>query len=87
MFVHHVASPYVLTVNDPQKDLVDPAVNGTLTVLRSCKKAGDGLSLSLEPFSFFFFLLSSSPLFPLMLISPTHPSPQAVSNVSSSPAQ
>ena len=62
----------MLTVNDPQKDLVDPAVNGTLTVLRSCKKAGGGLSLSLEPFSFFFFLLSSSPS--LSLYSSSFPS-------------
>jgi len=37
--VLHTASPYVLTVNDPQKDLVDPAVKGTLNVLRSCQKA------------------------------------------------
>jgi len=37
-YVIHTASPYVLSVNDPQTELVDPAVNGTLTVLRSCKK-------------------------------------------------
>ena len=35
-YVIHTASPYVLTVKDPQMDLVDPAVNGTLSVLRSC---------------------------------------------------
>ena len=34
----HTASPYALIVNDSQKDLVDPAVRGTLTVLESCKK-------------------------------------------------
>jgi dihydroflavonol-4-reductase len=34
--VFHTASPYVLTVADPQKDLVDPAVNGTTSVLASC---------------------------------------------------
>lgn len=38
--VLHVASPYVLTVADPQRDLVDPAREGTLNVLRSCKEAG-----------------------------------------------
>ena len=41
--VHHVmhtASPYVLHAEDPQRDLVDPAVKGTRTVLASCKKAG-----------------------------------------------
>ena len=35
----HTASPDVLTVRDPQRDLVDPAVHGTLNVLRSCAKA------------------------------------------------
>lgn len=35
----HVASPYFLNVNDPQTNLVDPAINGTLSFLRSCKKA------------------------------------------------
>lgn len=39
-FVMHLASPYALTVEDAQRDLVDPAVNGTLSVLRSCKRAG-----------------------------------------------
>ena len=37
--VFHVASPYFLDVEDPQRDLVDPAVEGTLNVLRSCAKA------------------------------------------------
>lgn len=34
--VYHTASPYSLTVDDPQRDLVDPAVKGTLNVLRAC---------------------------------------------------
>ena len=38
--VMHTASPYALDVKDPQKDLVDPAVQGTRNVLASCKKAG-----------------------------------------------
>jgi len=37
-YVFHIASPYTLSVNDPQKDLVDPAVNGTLSVLGACSK-------------------------------------------------
>jgi dihydroflavonol-4-reductase len=37
--VMHTASPYVLDAKDPQKDLVDPAVNGTTSVLESCAKA------------------------------------------------
>jgi dihydroflavonol-4-reductase len=39
--VFHTASPYVIQVDDPQRDLVDPAVNGTLAVLGACAKAGD----------------------------------------------
>lgn len=39
-YVMHTASPYVLNAKDPQKDLVDPAVNGTITVLESAKKSG-----------------------------------------------
>jgi len=38
--VFHVASPFQFAVDDPQKDLIDPAVNGTLNVLQSCKNAG-----------------------------------------------
>ncbi|KAI9329604.1 NAD-dependent epimerase/dehydratase [Obelidium mucronatum] len=38
--VLHLASPFALTVKDNQKDLVDPAVNGTLAVLNAAKKAG-----------------------------------------------
>jgi dihydroflavonol-4-reductase len=39
-YVLHTASPYQLDVGDPQRDLVDPAVNGTLSVLQSCVAAG-----------------------------------------------
>jgi len=38
-YVMHTASPYVLDVEDPQRDLVDPVVKGTLSVLESAKKA------------------------------------------------
>src|SRR6187455_1911544 len=38
--VMHAASPYVLNVRNPQTDLVDPAVNGTLDVLGACVRAG-----------------------------------------------
>jgi dihydroflavonol-4-reductase len=33
--VFHMASPYVINVKDPQRDLVDPAVMGTLSVLKA----------------------------------------------------
>ncbi len=39
-YVMHTASPYALDVKDPQRDLVEPAVKGTTSVLSSCKKAG-----------------------------------------------
>jgi len=38
-FVIHTASPYALDVKDPQKELVDPAVKGTLNVLESCQRS------------------------------------------------
>jgi len=37
--VVHTASPYRLHVKDPQADLVEPAVKGTLNVLEACAKA------------------------------------------------
>ncbi|KAM7267536.1 hypothetical protein ACFE04_009702 [Oxalis oulophora] len=36
--VFHTASPVLVSVNDPQLDLINPAVNGTLNVLKSCAK-------------------------------------------------
>ncbi len=38
--VLHTASPYVLDARDPQRDLVEPAVQGTRNVLSAAKKAG-----------------------------------------------
>jgi nucleoside-diphosphate-sugar epimerase len=39
-YVLHTASPFQMTVSDPQKDLVDPALKGTLNVLRAAAKSG-----------------------------------------------
>ncbi|XP_022718607.1 cinnamoyl-CoA reductase 1-like [Durio zibethinus] len=36
--VFHVASPCYFNVKDPQAEMIDPAVKGTLNVLRSCAK-------------------------------------------------
>lgn len=38
-YVLHIASPYVVNVEDPKRDLLDPAVGGTLRVLHSCRAA------------------------------------------------
>lgn len=38
--VLHMASPYIVNVKDPQRDLVDPAVKGTRAVLAAAAKAG-----------------------------------------------
>ncbi|XP_022633150.1 cinnamoyl-CoA reductase 1-like [Vigna radiata var. radiata] len=37
--VFHTASPVQSIVNDPQKELIDPAVKGTLNVVKSCAKS------------------------------------------------
>ncbi|XP_062115469.1 phenylacetaldehyde reductase-like [Humulus lupulus] len=37
--VFHTASPVIHSANDPQADIIEPAVKGTLNVLRSCAKA------------------------------------------------
>lgn len=39
-YVLHTASPWFLDAKDPQQDLVDPALKGTLNVLQACAKAG-----------------------------------------------
>lgn len=39
-YVIHTASPFEMYIRDPQTELVDPAVNGTETVLESCMRAG-----------------------------------------------
>jgi len=38
--VIHVASPFTDVVHDPKKDMLDPAIEGTLNVVRSTHKAG-----------------------------------------------
>lgn len=38
--IFHVASPFVLQVKDPQKDLVDPALLGTRNVLEAANRSG-----------------------------------------------
>lgn len=38
--IAHIASPFILTIKDAQKDLVDPAVKGTVNVLNAANKSG-----------------------------------------------
>lgn len=38
-YVLHTASPYVVNVKNPQAELVEPALKGTLNVLNSCAKS------------------------------------------------
>ena len=45
--VFHTASPYTLDTENPQRDLVDPAVNGTVNVLTACRKASSVKSVVL----------------------------------------
>lgn len=39
-YVLHTASPFHFNGTDPQKDLIDPAINGTLSILQAAKKYG-----------------------------------------------
>jgi len=39
-YVLHTASPYSMKVRDPQRDLVDPAVEGTRAVFAACARVG-----------------------------------------------
>jgi len=38
--VFHTASPFQLVVEDPQRDLIDPALSGTLNVLEAARRLG-----------------------------------------------
>src|SRR5450432_3847116 len=38
--VFHVAAVYTMHAADPQRDVIDPAVNGSLNVLRAARQAG-----------------------------------------------
>ncbi|XP_073155134.1 phenylacetaldehyde reductase-like isoform X2 [Henckelia pumila] len=37
--VFHTASPVLYSITDPQEQLIEPAVNGTLSLLKSCAKS------------------------------------------------
>ena len=39
--VIHVASPYIYTAPDPQKDIIEPAIRGVTSMLEACAKSSD----------------------------------------------
>lgn len=41
--IAHVASPFHMNVKDPYKDLINPAVNGTLSILKSAEREGKNI--------------------------------------------
>lgn len=42
-YVFHTASPFFMKAEDPKKDLLDPAVKGTTTVIKSAIKSKDSI--------------------------------------------
>ena len=42
-YIFHTASPFVITVDDPQRQLVNPAVQGTRNVMAAAAAAGSRL--------------------------------------------
>lgn len=59
--IEHTASPFHFKVEDPYKDLVHPAVNGTLSVLKSAQKNGDKVQRIVVTSSFASILDSRKP--------------------------
>ncbi|GFP92398.1 tetraketide alpha-pyrone reductase 1 [Phtheirospermum japonicum] len=78
--VFHTASPVFLKVSDPQvhslysyisqTELIDPAVNGTINVLRSCKKASS-IKRVVVTSSMASVIFNSNPLEPGVVIDET----------------
>ncbi|XP_062115459.1 cinnamoyl-CoA reductase CAD2-like isoform X1 [Humulus lupulus] len=68
--VFHTASPVLLTVKNPQEELIEPALNGTLNVLRSCAKVASLKRVVLTS-SMAAVLLSGTPSTPDMIVDET----------------
>ncbi|XP_024029195.1 tetraketide alpha-pyrone reductase 1-like, partial [Morus notabilis] len=68
--VFHTASPVNLSPTDPQAELIEPAVKGTLNVLRSCTKAPSLKKVVLTS-SMAAVLLSGKPLIPDVVVDET----------------
>ncbi|GFP98358.1 tetraketide alpha-pyrone reductase 1 [Phtheirospermum japonicum] len=59
-----------MKVSDPQTELIDPAVNGTINVLRSCKKASS-IKRVVVTSSMASVIFNSNPLTPGVVIDET----------------
>ncbi|KAL3647552.1 hypothetical protein CASFOL_008520 [Castilleja foliolosa] len=68
--VFHTASPVVFATTDPQADVLDPAVNGTLSVLRSCAKTPSVKRVVLTS-SISALIISGKPLTPEVVVDET----------------
>ncbi|KAE9620201.1 putative cinnamyl-alcohol dehydrogenase [Lupinus albus] len=68
--VFHTASPVIFTVNDPQAELVNPAVKGTLNILKSCVKSPSVKRVVLTS-SIVSVLYNSEPLTPEAVVDDT----------------
>ncbi|PON74274.1 NAD(P)-binding domain containing protein [Parasponia andersonii] len=68
--VFHTASPVTFTANDPQEELIEPAVKGTLNVLGSCVKV-PSLKRVVLTSSIASVLFNGSPLTPDVVVDET----------------
>ncbi|XP_062115492.1 cinnamoyl-CoA reductase CAD2-like [Humulus lupulus] len=68
--VFHTASPAILSAIDPQAEIIEPAVKGTLNVLRSCAKA-QSLKRVVITSSFASVLLNGKKLAPDVVVDET----------------
>ncbi|KAF7833718.1 cinnamoyl-CoA reductase [Senna tora] len=68
--VFHTASPFYYNVTDPQAELIDPAVNGTLNVLKSCAKSSSVKRVVLTS-SFYTVPMNGRPKTPEVVVDET----------------
>uniref|UniRef100_A0A7N2R455 NAD-dependent epimerase/dehydratase domain-containing protein n=1 Tax=Quercus lobata TaxID=97700 RepID=A0A7N2R455_QUELO len=68
--VFHTASPVFLAASDPQAELIDPAVKGTLNVLKSCSKFSS-IKRFIVTSSIVAIMCSRKPLTPVVILDET----------------
>ncbi|KFK26208.1 hypothetical protein AALP_AA8G216500 [Arabis alpina] len=69
--VFHTASPFFNDVKDPQVELIDPAVKGTLNVLNSCAKASSSVKRVVVTSSLAAVACNGKPLTPDVIVDET----------------